>query len=83
MGGRGVVMVLFEGGGMFILGAYCHSLENSTLYCVRVGLMGLILVCVFVILFRTLCSFCGVCKFFVGIIWMCMHMVDVSDGYVY
>ena len=37
---RGVVMLLFGGGGMRILGAYCHSLENLTLYCVRVGLLG-------------------------------------------
>ena len=39
--------------------------------------------CVFVVLFKTLCNLCGVCKFVVGFIWLCMHMMDVIDGFVY
>ena len=40
---RGVVIVVMAGGWgerVFILGAFFHALENVTLHCVGVGLMG-------------------------------------------
>ena len=39
MVGRGLVMMLLEGR-VFILRAFFHALENLTLQCVGVGLMG-------------------------------------------
>ena len=36
-----------------------------------------------VILFRTSFRSCGSCGFIVGFIWLCMYMMDVSDGSVY
>ena len=35
---KGVVLVFLGGG--FTLGAFIHALENLTLYCIDVGVMG-------------------------------------------
>ena len=80
--GRGVVMMLL-GGGLYF-GAIFPCLGEFNVVVCGGGFYGLgVYVCVFVILFRTLCNSCGVCKFIVGFISLCMYMMDVSDGYVY
>ncbi len=38
---------------------------------------------VFVVCFRTCCSVCGVWTFGVRVVWLCIQMIDVSDGSVY
>ena len=70
-------------GGTLVLGAFFHALENLTWYVVGVGLMGYVSMCVFVMCFRTCCSACGVCKFVMGCVWLCMYIIDVSDGSTY
>ena len=40
-------------------------------------------ICVLVVFFRTCYNLCGVCKFVVGFTWLCMQMIDVSDGSTY
>ena len=47
------------------------------------GLIGCISICVVVILFSMFCSYCEVCGFSVSVAWICIHMMDVSDGSVY
>ena len=39
--------------------------------------------CVVVILFSMFCSSCGFCVFGVIVVWLCMQMMDVSEGSVY
>lgn len=45
--------------------------------------MGYVSLCVLSVFFRIFCSFCGVCKFIVRCIWLCMEIIDVSDGSTY
>ena len=45
--------------------------------------MGWVSMCVFVACFRTCCSSFRVWTFVVGFAWLCMQMIDVSDGSVY
>ena len=40
-------------------------------------------ICVVVIFFSMFCSSCAVLRFCVTVVWLCMQMMDVSDGSVY
>ena len=64
-------MVLL-GGGMLVLGAVFHALENLMLYLLGVGWMGWVSMCVFVIRFRMLFSLSRNCGCVVGFVWLCM-----------
>ena len=39
--------------------------------------------CVLVVYSSTCVSSYGVCKFVVGLVWLCMHIIDVSDDSTY
>ena len=47
------------------------------------GLMGKVSMHVLAVSSSTLMSSCGVRKFIVGLLWLCMHIIDVSDGSMY
>ena len=47
------------------------------------GLIACISICVVVILFSMFCSSCEVCEFSVNVAWLCIHIMDVSDGSAY
>ena len=36
--------------------------------------------CVLSVFIRTVCSSCGVCRFIGRCSWLCMPIIDVSDG---
>ena len=44
---------------------------------------GGVLTCMLIVVFRTFCSSRGVRKFIVGLIWLCMHIIEVRDGSTY
>ena len=75
------VIKLFIGVGALVLGASFHALEIFTWYFVGVGLMGYVSMCVLIVLCRTCCSVCGVCKFVVGCTWLCTHIIDAREGF--
>ena len=39
--------------------------------------------CVLVVCSSICVSSRGVCRFVVGLVWLCMHIIDVSDGSTY
>lgn len=68
---------------MGILGAVFHALESLTLYCRGVGLMGWVSMRVFIVWSRVCFNMCGVWVLGVRVVWLCMHISDVSDGSTY
>ena len=38
--------------------------------------MGYVSMCMLTVFFRTCCSSCGICKFIVRFIWLCMYIID-------
>ena len=42
--------------------------------------MGYVLTCMLIVVFRTFWSPLGVYRFLVGLIWLCMHIIEVRDG---
>lgn len=58
-------------------------LENLTLYIVGVGLMGSMFMFVLSVFTNMVCSSGGVCRFFGRCWWLCMQIIDVSDGFRY
>ena len=58
-------------------------LEDLTLNCVGVGFMAWVSMCVLSVFFRTFYSLCGVCRFLDRCNWLCMLIIDVSDGSTY
>ena len=71
---------MFIGIGILALGASFHAFEIFTLYFTRVGLMGCVFICVLIVFRRTCCSSCGVCKFVVRFVWLCMYIIDFREG---
>lgn len=65
------------------MGAFIHVLENLTLYCAIVGVMGCVSMCLFNVLVRTFCNSCGVYRLFVGFDWLYMQIIDVIVGFMY
>ena len=45
--------------------------------------MGCVFIVVFVVCRSTCVSSGGVCKLGVRVAWLCMHMIDVSEGSTY
>ena len=39
--------------------------------------------CVLVVCSSIYASYCGILRFIVGPVWLCMHIVDVSEGFMY
>jgi hypothetical protein len=48
-----------------------------------VGLMGKVSMCVLMVCSSTCASSCGVLKFVVRLVWLCMHNIVVSEGSTY
>ena len=44
--------------------------------------MGCVSMWMLIVFFMKCCSSCGVCKSIVGFAWLCMHIIDVNDGFV-
>ena len=44
--------------------------------------MEYVFICVLVMFFRMFWSSRGVCRFDVGCVWLCMHIIDIKDGFV-
>ena len=42
-----------------------------------------VFICVLVVGSRIFVSSCGVRKFVVGLLWLCMHIINVNDGSTY
>ena len=80
--GIGIVVWLLVCG-MLTLGVFFHILEILTLYCVELGIMGWVSMCVFVNCCNICFSVCGVRTFGLSVAWLCMHMIDVSAGSSY
>ena len=66
-----------------IWGAFFHLLENFMLYCAWVGFMWCVSICVVVIFFSMFCSSSEIFGFGISVVWLCMQMMDMSDGSVY
>ena len=64
--------------GAFVLVASFHASEKLTWVCEGFGLMGYVSTCMLIVVFRTCCSSCGVCKFVVRFTWLCMHILLMS-----
>ena len=69
--------------GMLVLGVFFHVWENLIWYCGLVGFMGKVSICVFVVCFNMNASSCGVCRWRVGFVCPCIHIIEVSDGSTY
>ena len=42
--------------------------------------MGYVSIWMLIVSFRMCCGLWGVCKFIVRFTWLCMHIIDVSNG---
>ena len=45
--------------------------------------MGMVFICVVEVCSKTCVSICGVFRYIVGLDWLCMHSMVVSDGSIY
>ena len=68
---------------MFIMGVFFQILENLMWYLGGVGLMDMVFICVLVVCSNICVSICGVLRFIVGLDWLYMHSMIVSDGSTY
>ena len=68
--------------GSLDLGAFFQFLENFTWYFVGARLVGYVSMCSLVVCFNTCCSACGDFMFVMGCVWLCMYIIDVSEGSV-
>jgi hypothetical protein len=50
---------------------------------VGVVLLGYVSMYVLIVLFKSYCSSCGICEFVVRFIWLCLHIIDVKDGFTH
>ena len=75
--GMGMVVGLLVGG-IITLGAVFHMLENFTLYCVELGLMGWVSICELLICCKVCFNVCGVRTVGFSVGWLCTQMIEVS-----
>lgn len=47
------------------------------------GLDGYVSIWMLIVVFRTLYSSFGVCRLLVGLVWLCMHIIEVVVGSTY